>query len=411
MRISSAQIYQHGLDRLLQQQAKTMKLQGQLASGLRVETPSDDPIASAQIELMSHRINSTELLQKNRDSIEGKVKLEESIISSCVDNLHRLRVLQIQAGNGALSDSDRKSLAIEMTNLLSELKETANSKDSEGYYLFSGSQTGSAPISLDVNGKYVYNGDNTQRFQSVSESLQIAVNDPGDAVFMRLPSGNGTFSVSAGPTVNAGTAVVSTGLITNPAAYVDDNYTMTFAVNSLGKTVVMVTGAASGNVLPPSGLVDDAPVYKDGSALSFNGMELTITGTPQPGDTFSIASSLKISVFDTIQSMISNLEQPQTGPAQQAMIQTSNNQLLAQLDTALSNFLNVQANIGSRLNQLDHADSANSNLLLTSKETLKQLQEIDATTVASDFNLQLLNLQAAQQSFVRIQGLSLFNYL
>lgn len=410
MRISTNQIYQRGLNNLLSQQEKAMRLQEQLSSGLKVSTPSDDPIASAQIELMNQRISSTVLLQKNRQTVESALNLQEGILNGTVSSLQRLHDIQIQAGNSALSEADRKALAVEAKTILNQLQDYANSKDNSGGFMFSGGKSGVPAISLNSSGEYIYNGDSSLRFQAVAGNLQVAVNDTGDEVFMRIPNGNGSFAIHT-VTPNSGTGVLSTGAVVNTATYIPDDYTMNYALNTNGQLVVMVSGVISGNVIPPSGLADDAPLYQDGGVVNFNGMEITTTGVPMAGDSFSITPSESESVFSTVQRMISNLNKPFGTDVEKAATQTENNQLLAQLDTSLNHILSVQADLGARLNQLESANTSNTNLLEISEITRKLLREIDPTEVATQYNLQLINLQAAQQSFVRIQNLSVFNYL
>ncbi|KTC79837.1 flagellar hook-associated protein FlgL [Legionella cherrii] len=412
MRISTNQIYRNSIDSLLLKQAQVAKLQEQLDENfLKVRYSSDDPIAFAQIELMNQRISFTELLQKNRESADSALSMEESVLNDCTTSLQRLRDIQVQAGNTTLSEEDRKALAIEATIILNELVDYANTKDINGDYMFSGGQTSTLPFSMNASGQYVYNGDSTQRFQLVGSSFQMAINDPGDGLFMRIPNGNGQFTIKQTGTLNTGTATVNAGSVSNPSAYVPDNYTMSFALNSQGNLVVMVSGAASGNVIPPSGLPDDAPLYQEGMTVSFNGMEMVVSGTPAPGDAFLITPSQNESVFATVQDMINNLNQPYSTAAQKAAAATVNNQLLVQLDSALSTILDARANLGARLNQLEHADVANTDLIEQSKITLKRLQEVDPIVAASEFKQELYNLEVAQQSFVMIQGLSVFNFI
>ncbi len=109
--------------------------------------------------------------------------------------------------------------------------------------------------------------------------------------------------------------------------------------------------------------------------------------------------------------MINNLNKPYVSSVEKAATQTENNQLLAQIDSALGRILSVQSDLGARLNQLETAEKANNDYLDISAATLKKLREIDPVAVATELNLQLVNLQAAQLSFTRIQGLSLFNFL
>lgn len=410
MRISTNQVYQNGLSNLLLQQERVTKLQGQLASGIKVQFASDDPISYAQIEWMSQRVSTTELLKKNCMNASNALNLEEAVLTDCTNNLQRLREIQVQASNGTLSQTQRQALSVEVTDILNQLQGFANTKDNDGDYLFAGGQTATEPFTLNSSGQYTYNGDSTQRFQLIAGSLQIAINDPGDGIFMRIPGGNGTFSVSATAT-NTGTGSVSTGSVTNSAAYVADDYTISFALNTAGSLVAMVTGAASGNVIPSSGLPDDAPVYQEGMALSFNGMSMQVSGMPEPGDTFSVTPAQNVSLFSTIQDMITNLNLPFGTAVEKAATVTENNQLLAQLDNALDSIIETVSNIGSRLNQVSNSQDSNEDLIETSEITLKFLRETDPAAVATEFNLQLVNLQAAQQSFVRVQGLSVFNYI
>ena len=411
MRISTSGIYRHAVNAMQIQQEKTSKLQEQLSTGYRVRVPSDDPIAAAQIELMDQRISYTENLQHNVVSARGKLEFEEKVLEGSVGALQRLREIQVRAGDGALSDSDRKSLADEAQSLLNQLQGDANSKDSEGFYLFSGGRASTPAVSLNAFNQYVYNGDSTQRFQAITHSSQVAINDTGDAVYMGIPNGNGRFSISQTATPNTGTAVLSSGVVSNASAFVEDNYTVSFALNTQGDLVYLVNGTNSGNVIPASGLPDDAPLYKEGSTVSFNGIEVGVTGMPNAGDAFSIQPSHNESVFSIVQNMITNLNQPRTTATEKALVLTENNQLLNELDSALNHISNFQSDIGNRLNQLTRAETSNIELITTSKDTLKTLREIDPTEVAVEFNLQLINLQAAQKSYVSIMGMSIFNYI
>jgi flagellar hook-associated protein 3 FlgL len=226
MRISTNQIYQNGLNGLLYQQERVNTLQEQLNSGVKVKYASDDPISYAQIEWVNQRVSTTELLQKNCTNAQNALNLEEAVLTDCTNNLQRLREIQIQAGNGTLSQIQRQALAVEVSDTLTQLQALANSKDNDGNFLFAGAQTSTRPFSLDASGQYVYNGDSTQRFQLIAGNLQMAINDPGDSIFMRIPSGNGDFSIKSPSTPNTGTGTLSTGSVTNATTYVADDYTI-----------------------------------------------------------------------------------------------------------------------------------------------------------------------------------------
>ncbi len=411
MRISSNQIYLQGLKNINNQQSRMLQLQQQLSSGKKIESAADDPIASVTINRMDQRIGFTEQLQNNRQSAEAALRTEENMLSNVVGVLQRLREIQVLGGNDALSQDDRKALAEEANNLLKQVQDLANGTDNNGSYLFSGSRTDIAPFTIDGSGNYIYNGDDTIRYQSITQNLRVALNDSGADVFMRIKDGNGRFSISQTGADNTGTAVMTSGSVVDESAYIEDDYTLSFATNTAGETVVMVSGAVSGNVIPPTGLPDDAPVYVEGQSVAFNGIQVEITGTPDAGDDFSIKPSKNQSLFSTIKRMVNNLQKTVTGPEDKAVIQTENNQLMEQIDTVIDHVVIHQTDMGARLNNLDVANRLNADLILSSEGVRSQLEDADIAELATELNRHLVFLQAAQQSFVRVQGLTIFNYL
>jgi flagellar hook-associated protein 3 FlgL len=73
--------------------------------------------------------------------------------------------------------------------------------------------------------------------------------------------------------------------------------------------------------------------------------------------------------------------------------------------------LAVRADVGVRQNQVENQQSLNEDFNLQLEQTLSSVQDLDYAQAISELNLQLTALQAAQQAYVKVQGLSLFNYL
>lgn len=84
---------------------------------------------------------------------------------------------------------------------------------------------------------------------------------------------------------------------------------------------------------------------------------------------------------------------------------------LANLDTALQQLLDTRATVGARLNALDEQESLNEKFILDSKSFLSETQDLDYAEAISRFNLENVALQAAQQAYVKVQGLSLFDFI
>jgi flagellar hook-associated protein 3 FlgL len=71
----------------------------------------------------------------------------------------------------------------------------------------------------------------------------------------------------------------------------------------------------------------------------------------------------------------------------------------------------VRSKVGARLNAIDNQSATNEAAIVALETNRSSIEDLDYAEAAAQLNLQLVALQAAQQSFVRIQGLSLFNYL
>jgi flagellar hook-associated protein 3 FlgL len=71
----------------------------------------------------------------------------------------------------------------------------------------------------------------------------------------------------------------------------------------------------------------------------------------------------------------------------------------------------VRASVGSRIKEVETAKSAAGDLVVQYKSTVSHLRDLDYAKAISDLTLQQTTLQAAQQSFARVQGLSLFDFL
>lgn len=84
---------------------------------------------------------------------------------------------------------------------------------------------------------------------------------------------------------------------------------------------------------------------------------------------------------------------------------------LTRLDSAIDAVSNTRASIGARMNAIDGQRNSNESFSLLMQENRSNLEDLDYAEAVSRFEQQLLALQASQQSFVKIQGLSLFNYL
>jgi flagellar hook-associated protein 3 FlgL len=182
MRISTQTLFDSGSARIGDLQLSLNKTQQQLATGRRVLTPSDDPIAAARaLEVTQSQALNTQY-GTNRGYAKDSLVAVDSTLSSVTELLQNIKTTAISAGNGNLGDSERASIATGLQSSLNQLMGLANTRDGQGNYLFSGFQTTTPPFVQTASGVQ-YQGDQGQRLMQVDATRQMAVSSQGQAVF------------------------------------------------------------------------------------------------------------------------------------------------------------------------------------------------------------------------------------
>jgi flagellar hook-associated protein 3 FlgL len=300
MRIGTLQMFRQGINSILDQQAKLFKTQNQLATGKRINSPSDDPTGAAQLVGLSESSKITAQYQDNILAARTRLELEDTALGSVGDVLQRVRELTIQALNDTNSATDRAAIATEVRQLADEVIGLANRKDGNGQFMFAGFQVLTQPFSETAPGVFAYAGDQGQRQIQIGSARQIADGDSGQAVFMDIPDGSG---------------------------------------------------------------------FK--------------------------------SVFAILEDLATDLE-----------ANAPNGASLDQLDSAMDQFLGFRVSIGgARLNALDSQEKINESMLIQLEQTRSVVEDLDYAEAASRLSRESITLQAAQQAFVKVQNLNLFNFI
>lgn len=412
MRVSTSFIHQRGLNGILHLQNQLSDIQAKIASGKKILKPSDDPVGSAQMLRLNQAKTMLDQFERNAVLAETRLNLEEAVLASVENSLHRIRELALQANNSILSDADRQAIALEIKSRTDELISLANSRDANGEYMFGGYQVNKIPFSKLANGTIDYNGDQGQRLIQISQQNRIADGDSGFDVFMDIISGNGTFRVQDAPG-NAGTGIINTGQVFDDTAYIEDTYTITFVTNSNGNLAYNVVGAASGQVIPPlpGDPVNDAPDFASSASIQFNGIETSITGTPAAGDSFSISPSPHQDIFTTVNKLATALETDTGNNADLTRVLNETTRSILDIDQAFNHISEKRAGIGARLNTIDDQLSVNQDFSIEVQSTMSGIQDLDLASAITELEQRTAALQAAQLTFVQIQSLSLFDYL
>jgi flagellar hook-associated protein 3 FlgL len=498
-RVTLLQMFNQGLNGILNVQSQQLKTQNQIASGTRILQPADDPVGAAQILRTNDELARIAQYQKNLDGAENSLMQEEAQLESITTLLIRVRELATSAGNPALSSTERKAIATEAGTRLEELVALANSRNTAGEYIFGGFQGEHAPF-VQSGGSYQYRGDDGVRMAQVSGSTYVAMGHSGNQLFETIPMATvpaaaGTLVARAAAGVaNTGSGVVGNGTVTDPVLF-----GATFPAGA--RYQLEITGYTTPpdqydyNVLDSGGAVIGTAAAA-ASPIVFGGAEFTITGAPAAGDRFTLqapsasiaaghivdrnafesafsgpASTYRINItgftapdqysYEVLdsgnasvatgsytdgerltfggvefrivdgavgdsftlsppssQNMLNTVERLATGlatlgdsPEDKLRLQELIAETLANLENAEDNVGVVRAQVGGRLNTIDSTRDMHGGTELVSNKVLSEVRDLDYAEALTRMTRENFILQAAQQSFAKISGLSLFNFL
>lgn len=420
-RISTSLSQQQGINSILLQQSKVNYTQQQISLGKRIISPSDDPAGSVQLLDLSQAISRLDQFQANNDYAKNRLGLSESTLQSVTSNLQRVRELAVQGFNDVNTPTDKQSIAQEMYQRLDEILALANTKDGNGDYLYAGFNTQTKPFTgSSASGLYEYTGDQSQRFIEIGEDRSLADGNSGAEIFFNLQDKNGN----------------PEDIFSTLYALASDLSTNKAPKEEMGFSIDGVLTDLNGDTLTINGLTYE---FDDGSGITPGNILVDISDIPgapaTPLTSDEIATNLTTAInaqqgfgnTDVTATVINNQIQllaDNEGEGALSFTDGTTGDItvtdkisiplydhLDQIDTALSRVLDVRSQIGARLNVLDSQDETNQDFILSLKQTKSGIEDIDIAEAISRFEFQIVSLQAAQQAYVKVQNLSLFNLL
>jgi len=400
MRISTNQMYRATTATISNKQADLAQLQNQLATGKRSASLADDPAAAAGASVLRSDLAANSQFEQNRQIAQQRLSFAENTLGSVSDNLQTARDQLIAAGNGSLSDLDRKTIAGQLRQGLATLVGLANSADGQGGYLFGGYREDTPPF-VENGAAVNYVADDGARVINVSSTRSMETAFNGADVFMRIPNGNGLF-VSAANSANTGSGIIDSGRVANPAALTGNNYEIRF--QGSGSTSTYDVWDTTTNTAISTGTPFTAP-----ASIAVPGISINVDGAPANGDKFSVLPSGNQDVFKTLRDAIAVLETPTNGNV--TAVANGLRASLANLDQALNHISDGRGAAGARLNELDQVGVLGSSRDVDLKGTLSKLEDIDYVKTISDFTVTQTGVQAALASYAKISQTSLFDYL
>lgn len=417
MQISTSEFLLGSLNDMLNQQQNVNTLNTEIATGQTLLDASSNPAGAASVLNAANLISQYTYDQSNAASATQSLQNGVAALQQVTTLLNSLQQTALQAADTTTTTTFRQSLVQTAQSALQQLLQLANVQGANGQYLFGGSNSNVVPYSTQPDGQVVFNGDAGTNQIQIGPSLTVPSSMSGNGIFTDIPAGTDGITVAADAS-NAGTGYAVVGGVTNigqatAASLAGTQYEISFAAgpgSSLTYTVTSGTGAPGSAGFAASSGVIASGSFSAGSDLSFNGIDVKINGTPDAGDSFDVATGQTTSMFQTIQSLITTLQStPSSGVNAQIQQQVEN--VLANLNGAQTSALSAQASYGSSLQEVQSVQNQVTSLSTTTTAALSTLQSANLPQVMANYSESITALQASEEAFAKVQGLSLFQYI
>ncbi|MCW5655637.1 flagellar hook-associated protein FlgL [Hydrogenophaga sp.] len=403
-RIATANSYDNTIANLARRQAELSRLQENLATGKRVLKPSDDPVAATLAETAANRLSRTQADLRALEASRTSLQQAESGLAESGDLIQRVRDLLVTAGNATFTSSEREDVARQLEGLREQLVAVANRQDSSGRTLFGGLGGAATPF-VDLYGPsgagVQFEG---QRGQAAAGNASLPQALDGNAIWMRVPQGNGTFTIGLGAG-NTGGVSTDMGQVTDATQLTGNDYRIDFA-DVGGVIQYTVTNATTGT--PVAG--QTGVPYEANKTISFDGISLQMRGEAAAGDRIDINPvSGPTDIFSVVQNAIDALRQD--APNRSAVQGQALARAMTELDAAHDKVLLARGRAGEWLNRADSLNTLMETRSVDLDTERSRLEDMDMVKGISDFQNQQVGLEAAIKSYAQVQRMSLFQVI
>ena len=188
MRVTHSMMTKNFQMHINRQAGDMLTQQRRIASGKRINKPSDDPDAMARI--LEHRSRIERIDQYDHHIKRGKTRIEftEQILGQVSDLLNRVRQIAEEKKGSNVTVEERLSAAEEVKDIYDQVMQLANMRY-ENNYIFGGHQTDAEPFSRDANFNITYNGDAGDYRMIIGEFSEISLDADGESYFHDLANG------------------------------------------------------------------------------------------------------------------------------------------------------------------------------------------------------------------------------
>lgn len=180
MRIASTQYHATMNTALQTASARVENLLQKMASGKRYVLPSESPVTNVRMSRLMREDATLDQYLENIAAMRDRLTRNEGWLEGMISDMLSARDLLVWAANGSNTSEDVAAMAGALRPLIDSIFFTANGKDAEGRYVFSGTATGTAALTYNaaapLGARYTFTGNTDDQLVIVASGVMLPAN-------------------------------------------------------------------------------------------------------------------------------------------------------------------------------------------------------------------------------------------
>ncbi|MCW3061556.1 MAG: flagellar hook-associated protein 3 FlgL [Capsulimonas sp.] len=157
----------------------------EISTGKKLNNPSDDPAGAAYSMSLRASLVDNSQYQANANQAKTFLNASDSTLADVADAIRTARQIASSGANSTQTPDSLNALSLQIDGIISSVIQSANA-DVHGKYLFSGSQTKTAPYIDDAVAHSTgpaYQGNTGSVTATVGKSNNLTISTPGSTIF------------------------------------------------------------------------------------------------------------------------------------------------------------------------------------------------------------------------------------
>lgn len=400
MRITTNMSFDRSIKYMQNTNTRLDQASKQYNTGLKFDTAAEDPTGMGNKLRLEAEISTYTQYSVNAGLAQDSLGLEETSLSSMYEILGSVKVEMQSAVNGTLDNYNFEAIATSLEESLNLLFDLTNTKTADGEYIFSGNQSLQPTMVKQSDGTFKCQADSGFRQVKVAPSVKVTTSDSGLGIFEQCQLCR-TASSGKASTISYKDNEQFNKFV-NDYYQNGSNNDFTVSVATDGKYELK---SVRYNTVLQSGTLGDS------KTITFNGMEIKMNGDYTQG---ALNSTIKLdepkndNFLNSISRVIDVLRDDNVSHAEKMSMLASGQ---VNIEYAKENVNVALGHVGGRLTNIEDVINSNSTLSEIKTQAKANISEVDVYEATENLLKQQTALNFAQQTFSKVNGTTLFDYI